>query len=514
MGIFVDNNIISSDNKGMEKIGKKELDILLKLGGHLSTTKDPEEMLSYLLESAERLMDAEASSILLVDEKRRKLFFASARGEASEKLKGLTVPFGEGIAGWVAREGKPRIVNDTEKEPQFYRGIDNETGFTTKSILCVPLKMGDRVFGVIEILNRRTKVPYTRDDLRLLEIFAGIATRIIVDSKRFHRIVEREEVLRSEIDSRYTLIARSEAMKKVLELADRVAPTDTTVLITGENGTGKELIARYIHRKSRRRNEPFIPVNCSAFPSTLLEAELFGHTKGAFTGAISERKGRFEIADQGTIFLDEVSEIPTEIQVKLLRVLQDRVIEKLGSSEPISVDVRVISATNQNLERKIEEGKFREDFFFRLNVFPIYVPPLRERKEDIPILAEYFLGLFARETKKPVKYISQEVIELFMGYSWPGNVRELQNTIERAVVLAEGDTILPEHIILPSRVKDMPVIGSKKLTEAIREFKRYYIKKILEEAGWNQRRASQILGIQPTYLSRLIKELNITRNRE
>lgn len=496
----------------MKNINEKELEVFIELSSYLSTTKDPDTMLNQILKSAERLMDAEASSILLIDEKRKKLFFACARGEASEKLKGLTVPFGEGIAGLVAKEGRPKIVNDTEKDTHFYKGIDEETGFKTRSILCVPLKTSEKVIGVIEILNRKSKIPYDEKDLNILEKFATIATRILIDSKRYHRIVEREEVLRSEIDSRYTLIARSEAMKKVLELSENVAQTDTTVLIIGENGTGKELIARYIHRRSKRKDEPFIPVNCAAFPSTLLEAELFGHTKGAFTGAITERKGRFEIADQGTIFLDEISEVPTEIQVKLLRVLQDKIIERLGSSEPILVDVRLISATNQNLEKKIEEGKFRRDFYYRLNVFPIEVPPLRNRKEDIPILAEYFLGVFARETKKVVKFISEDVFKIFNEYNWPGNVRELQNTIERAVVLTKFDTILPEHIILPYRLKEEKVNILKSLEEAEKEFRKFYIENVLKKTNWNQRKASQILCIQPTYLSRLIKELNITRN--
>uniref|UniRef100_A0A7C4U7K8 GAF domain-containing protein n=1 Tax=candidate division WOR-3 bacterium TaxID=2052148 RepID=A0A7C4U7K8_UNCW3 len=497
----------------MEKIGEREINLLIELGSYFATTRQPEKMLDYLLESIEKLMDAEASSILLVDEKRRKLVFASARGEAAEKLKGLTVPIGEGIAGIVAKEGIPRIVNDTAKEPKFYKKIDDATGFKTKSILCVPLKTPDKIIGVIEILNRRSGIPYDNDDLKLLERFAPIATRIIVDTEKMLRILEREEVLRSEIDSRYTLIAKSKKMKDVIELADVVAPTDTTVLLIGESGTGKELIARYIHRKSKRKDEPFIPVNCAAFPTTLLEAELFGHTKGAYTGAIYERKGRFEIANLGTIFLDEISEIGTDIQVKLLRVLQEKIIEKLGSSEQIKVDVRIITATSQSLEKKIEEGKFREDFYFRINVFPITIPPLRERKEDIPVLAEYFLTLFSREIKKPVRYISKDVIELFLKYDWPGNVRELQNVIERAVVLAKGDTLKEEDIVLGKKIRDFPHISSRNLTDALKEFKKYFILKTLEENDWNQRKVSRLLGIQPTYLSRLIKELGITRHK-
>jgi len=498
----------------MKKIGKKELDIILRLGSYLSTVHDVDKTLSLLLESAENLLNAKASSILLIDDKTKKLFFASARGEASERLKGLTVPMGEGIAGWVALNKKPRIVNDVSRDVHFYKNIDTETGFTTKSIICVPLKISGRVMGVIELLNKKTGKPFNKDDIELLEMFAKLATRIIEDSKRFLRVKEREEVLKSEIDSRYTIIARSDKMKKVLEMCDKVAPTDTTVLIYGENGTGKELIARYIHRKSSRKDESFIAVNCSAFPSTLLESELFGHKKGAFTGAIYERKGRFELADQGTIFLDEISEIPTEIQVKLLRVLQEREIEKLGSSETIKINVRVIAATNQNLEEKIRLAKFREDFYFRLSVFPIYIPPLRERKEDIPVLAEHFLTYFAKETKKPVKYISGEVMDLFKKYHWPGNVRELQNTIERAVVLSNDDAILLEHVTLPSNIEEIPITNKKKLTDTVKELKKNYIIKILEETAWNQRKASQILGVQPSYLSRLIKELNITRDKQ
>jgi transcriptional regulator with PAS, ATPase and Fis domain len=272
----------------------------------------------------------------------------------------------------------------------------------------------------------------------------------------------------------------------------------------GENGTGKELIARYVHRLSARKEGPFITVNCAAIPTTLLESELFGHEKGAFTGATSLHRGRFELANKGTIFLDEIGDLPLETQSKLLRVLQEREFERLGSTKVIKVDVRVIAATNQDLDEKIKQKSFREDLFYRLNVFPINIPALRERKDDIPLLVQHFLAHYSRDMYKNIKKIDPKVMDKLLRYPWPGNVRELQNVIERAVVLASGDILDEACLMLPGGPDVIPPSGGSGLREAVDHFRYNYIMETIKRCGGNQRKASAILKIQPSYLSRLL----------
>jgi Nif-specific regulatory protein len=293
-----------------------------------------------------------------------------------------------------------------------------------------------------------------------------------------------------------------------------VSETNTTALLLGESGTGKELFAEHIHYKSDRRNKPLIKVNCAAIPENLIESELFGHVKGAFTDAVNDKMGKFELANGGTIFLDEIGELSYSVQSKLLRVLQDHMIQRVGGTTSKKVDIRLIAATNKNLYEEVKYNRFREDLFFRLNVFPIYIPPLRERKEDIEPLAEHFLHKFNHELKKSIKGFSKEVMTTLKGYYWPGNVRELQNVIERSVVLCKSDTITAKDLYLGTeslQTRRIEVEPALTLKEAVNEFKRNYITKVLEKVGWKQTKASDILKIQRTYLSRLINELNISK---
>jgi len=323
--------------------------------------------------------------------------------------------------------------------------------------------------------------------------------------------MEREiKFLREEL-IKYTgeplIIAESEKMKEVLSLAVRVARSSSSVLIYGESGTGKELIARAIHYSSPRKSKRFVAISCAALPETLLESELFGFEKGAFTGALSGKPGKFEVANGGTIFLDEVGDIPLSIQVKLLRVLQEKEIERLGSNELRKVDVRIISATNQNLEKKIKEGKFREDLYYRLNVVTIEIPPLRERKEDIIPLAKHFLEKFRKEIGKPIEGFTKEAKELLLSYHWPGNVRELQNAIERAVVLTRSNLI---------RKEDLP-LSTPQEEEEIRtpeDLERKYIERVLKKTRWNIKKAAEILGIHRNTLRLKIKKYGLDSERQ
>jgi Nif-specific regulatory protein len=488
----------------IRKIGREELEMLFQMASSLSSTLELSKILNIIMETAKNLLKAEASSLLLLDEATNELYFASATGDVSERLRNLTVPLDKGIAGACVRTGKVKVVDDTLSDTEFYPQIDKQTGFATKSIIAAPLNISGKAIGVIEVLNKAKGVTWTADDREVLIIIALQAAQVIKNAQAHLRIQEQKNLLRDEIDARYRIISASSEFKDVLELAEKVAPSTSTVLLLGENGTGKELVARHVHRLSRRGEGPFIALNCAAIPATLLESELFGHEKGAFTGATSLRRGVFELANKGTIFLDEIGDLPLETQSKLLRVLQEREFERLGGTKIIKVDVRVIAATNQNLDEKMKQKLFREDLYYRLNVFPIRIPPLRERKDDIPLLARHFLAIYAKETNKAVKDIDDEAMNELIAYAWPGNVRELQNIIERAVVLTSGERLDRKSLILPSVDLTERPSFNKGLKEAVAEFKMVYIKEVIARCGGNQRKASDFLKIQPSYLSRLL----------
>jgi len=308
------------------------------------------------------------------------------------------------------------------------------------------------------------------------------------------------------------LTGSSAKMQQLFETLALVAPTDTTVLILGESGTGKELVADAIHGNSSRADKPLVKVNCAALPETLLESELFGHEKGAFTGAIARRKGRFEVADSGTIFLDEIGELPIAVQVKLLRVLQEQQFEPVGSSKTMTVDVRVIAATNRNLEAEMAQGKFREDLFYRLNIFPVQVPPLRDRKEDLPVLAEFFLKKYRKKHKRPVKGFAPRTLDLFMRYDWKGNVRELENTVERSVILCQEDLIQPQHLPAPLQALAKEEELNLPDTEGgltIKDMEKQLILSTLTQYDGNRTKTAEALGISRRSLQMKLKEYGI-----
>lgn len=334
------------------------------------------------------------------------------------------------------------------------------------------------------------------------------------------RLVTENILLKEEVSSRYGLpkiIGKSREITDVAQIVQKVALTKTTVLILGESGTGKELFARAIHRISSRGDYPFVPINCAAIPKDLLESELFGHEKGAFTGADSRKLGKFELADKGTIFLDEIGDMDLSLQAKLLRAIEEGSIERVGGIASIALDVRIVAASNKDLVREVEEKKFREDLFYRLNVFPVKIPPLRERKEDIPLLVEYFLGKYCRELKTSVKSVSADALDMLIGYRWKGNVRELENAIERAVILCEGEMILPEHFVLSAEVPPVAVTGSPAANgtlesvakEALRIAETSRIAGALRETAGNKSRAAEILKVSYKTLLTKIKEYGI-----
>jgi two-component system nitrogen regulation response regulator NtrX len=329
-----------------------------------------------------------------------------------------------------------------------------------------------------------------------------------------HTRLERENAsLKARLDLRTEIIGGSEAMRALREQIATAAPTSGRVLIHGENGSGKELVARAIHVLSARREQPFVEVNCAAIPEELIESELFGHEKGAFTGAVARRRGKFETADGGTLFLDEIGDMSLKTQAKVLRALEEQVVERVGGREPLKVDVRVIAASNRNLQTLIAQGSFREDLFYRLAVIPIEVPPLRARRDDIPLLVDHFLGLFCVENGKRVKAVSGEALAYFLAYDWPGNIRELRNMVERLVIMTAGDTIGPDDLPAPLRPKDAAALGAdghRSLKEARDGFERAYILAELRAHDWNMTRTAERLGIERSHLYRKIKTYGIT----
>jgi Nif-specific regulatory protein len=438
----------------------RELGLLTRMADVLGTALEPQSFFEQTMEALANELGMVRGTLVLLDKAADKLKIAAAHGlSTAERARG-EYAVGEGVTGHVVETGLPEIIADISQDSRFLnrtatRRIDAAHPI---AFICVPIKVDNEVVGALSI-DRPFAVGTMLDkDLRLLQIVASIISQVLKINRLIH--VEKEEILMrdeyalEELRRRYrleNLVGQSQAIERVLSMAATAAKSRATILLTGETGTGKELVANVIHYNSDRSSGPFIRVNCGALPETLLESELFGHVKGAFTGAHESRKGRFELADGGTLFLDEVAEMSTRLQVKLLRVLQEKEFEPVGGTHTIQIDVRVVAATSKNLKEEIRKGRFREDLFYRLNVIPIHLPPLRERRSDIPRLVDYFLEKYNRQNGKNVSKISPKVLDLLLEYPWPGNVRELENCIERGVVMSVGKLLsldfLPEEII-------------------------------------------------------------------
>ncbi|GAB1454968.1 MAG: sigma 54-interacting transcriptional regulator [Spirochaetia bacterium] len=502
-----------------ERIDPEKFETLIEINTLINSNYgNATALLTQILESATRLTAGEASSLILKNEEDGKLYFEIALGPKGRDIKKFSLNPGEGIAGWVAEHGQSLIVNDVETDSRFYGDISKSLDFPTYSILAVPMIVRDKCVGLFEIINKKDKKYFTQVDLQWLEIFAVQAAIAIENAKYLEKARDEIGYLRDQISTDkgyHVLIAKSPVIVEKLDLIERVAKTDSSVLILGESGVGKELIAEQVHLQSNRKNGAFVRVNCAALPEGLLESELFGHVKGAFTDAVQNRRGRFELADGGTIFLDEIGDMPLKLQAKLLRVLQQKTFERVGSSETVTVDVRIVAATNRDIDGQVKRGEFRSDLYYRLNVLPIYVPPLRQRKEDIPALADFFLKKFSRETKKQFSGFTDQAIEQMLSYSWPGNVRELENAVERAVVIAKEKVIAARDLLIgDAATTGRDEYRGKSLKDALTIFKKHFIASGLDEHQWNQTETAKVLDIQRTYLSRLIKELGITNPKE
>jgi Nif-specific regulatory protein len=499
-----------------EAIDPKKFETFIEINNLINSNySDVHVLLTRILESAMRLVDGEASSLLLLEKESRKLYFEVALGPKGQEVEKFSLNQGEGIAGWVAEHGASLIVDDVDKDGRFFAGISRQVGFSTVSILAVPMNIKNETVGVIELINKKDGGRFGQEDLDWLEVFATQSALAIQNLRSLQKTREETGALQNQVVSGqmyHAFVGVSRAIQEKLAIAKKVATADSSVLILGESGVGKELFAEQIHLASPRRDKPFIRVNCAALPEALLETELFGHVKGAFTDASSLRRGRFELADGGTIFLDEVGDIPLALQTKLLRVLQYKVFERLGSNDPVCVDVRVVAATNKDIEKEVEKGSFRSDLYYRLNVLPLYIPPLRQRQEDIMELANFFLARYSKETSKKIRGFSQNAIQDMFEYSWPGNVRELQNAVERAAVMSREEFIIPEDLLLPrERGKTEDSYAGRTFKDAVQGFKKNFLAAALKNHNWNQTVTAKTLGIQRTYLTKLVKELEISK---
>ena len=480
--------------------------------------QDIRTLLTQILESTTKLCSGEASSLLLVDSEKEELYFEIALGSKGEAVKQFTVKMGEGIAGWVAQHNKALIINDVKNDDRHLQNISALINYPSNTMLAVPMRVKDKCIGVIEVINKKDGKNFVQEDLEWLEIFANQAALAIVNTHYIEKAHSEIQLLQDQINidqGYHTLITKSPEIQQIIDIIDRAAKTDSSILILGESGVGKEIFAEQIHLRSGRSNKPFVRVNCAALPEGLLESELFGHVKGAFTSAVNNRQGRFKIADGGTIFLDEIGDLPMALQAKLLRVIQEKTFEKVGSDESQTVNVRILAATNKDIETLVNKGEFRSDLFYRLNVLPIYIPPLRQRPEDIPELAKFFLNKFMKETKKSFRGFTDEALEKMLTYPWPGNIRELENSIERACVIGNDKYIKSADLFINSGLGCAAAENKERnLKNALNTFKANFIQRVLDENGWNQTETARALDIQRTYLSRLIKELNLVNLKE
>ena len=486
------------------------IDQLKAISSWVSSVQDLDKLLQLIIESATGVVRAEAASLLLLDPTTNTLYFKVTTGAKGEEVKEFRIKIGQGIAGHVAETGQPLLIADAQQDNRWMREIGDSIEYETRSMACVPLKINSGTIGVVQVINKKDNTQFTHADMAVLEEFSSLAALAIGSARSLEQVRQENQDLKKELGEKHQIIGKSVILNKVLEDAQKLSRTKTTALIQGESGTGKELLARLIHRESPRKDKPLVVLNCAALPEPLLESELFGHEKGSFTGAAGRKLGKFETAHEGTLFLDEIGEMAPGIQAKLLRVLQEGVFYRVGGNTPITVDVRVLSATNKNLKKEVEEGKFREDLFYRLNVVQLNIPPLRERLEDVTFLVDHFLDVFKKETGLSSLTISEAAMDKMCRYNWPGNIRELRNAIERAVVMGNGKTIMPEDLpITASLPKFAGLKVGLTLDEALNEFKKEFILLNLRHTGGNRSKAAKVMEIQRTYLSRLITRYDI-----
>lgn len=485
----------------------RALSTLLKISTAIGSIRDVESLQWQLLGMIFDVIPAERGAILLAEDTAEE----SPSPVAWDRVAGPDhrVHVSRALTRRVIDE-RISVLENQGPELDAPASSDRETSKRAHSLLCVPLSAGGPVLGVIYLDSSNPATAFSRDDLQLLAAIAGLAAIAIENARQFERLGVENQQLQTEVSLQHDMAGQSPRMREVYQFIERVAPSESTVLIYGESGTGKELAARAIHKNSLRKDQPYLALNCAALTETLLESELFGHEKGAFTGAISQKKGLLEVAEGGTVFLDEVGELSLTLQAKLLRVLQERELVRVGGTRTIKINVRFLAATNKDLQKAVREERFRGDLFHRLNVISLTLPALREHPEDVPLLAELFAARNAKTCSRVVRGISPEARACLMQYDWPGNIRELENAMERAVVIGSSDFILPED--LPEAVLETApasAAGPAKYHDAIRDLKKQLILSAWEQSGGSFTEAAKILGVHPNYLHRLIRNLDL-----
>ena len=517
----------------------RRLEAVLEIGRDISSILDSRTVLERILDQAVELTGARRGFVLLSSDQDEAAGEGPIRVEVARNLGERDLEHSDfAFSSSVVREAlatrQAVVVTNAPEDPRFLAS-DSVVAFNLLSILCVPMQFGDRLVGLIYLDNPLVAHQFSESDLSLLEVFASQAAVAIRNAQAFRRIESLNEQLEAKIGevealkerlsrdnvtlkeeierSQYfsEVVGSSQAIRDVLRFVERVAPTDSTTLLLGETGTGKELIARAIHKSSHRATRPLVAVNCAALPVGLLESELFGHEKGSFTGAYARKLGRFELADGGTIFLDEIGDIGEALQAKLLRVLQEGEFERVGGVKTIKVNVRVVAATNRELQKAVQEGRFREDLYYRLNVLPIQIPPLRQRREDILPLVRHFVHLLNGKLGKTIDTIPRPVADELVAYDWPGNVRELMNVVERSMILSEGNVLELGNALGP-RADPVCTTGGvlvRPYETAVKDFKRELIVEAIRQCDGNKAAAARLLRIQPTYLSRLIRQFEL-----
>jgi Nif-specific regulatory protein len=487
----------------------RNLSALLNLNIELGKLRDLESLQKAVFDTIFDALPAMRGAILLIEETTENITATFSRNKTGETNQPIVIS--QTVAEQVIRE-KTAVLCQKVETNSAYNQAESLIAAQTDSLLCVPLTAGEKVAGIIYLDTNNSTNGFDENHLQFLTAVAGIVSVVLENIRYLEWLSGENRRLREEINLEHNMIGESEPMQKVFRFIEKVARTGATVLVRGESGTGKELVAGAIHENSDRAEKPFVAINCAILSENLLESELFGHERGAFTTAVAQKKGKIEIADGGTLFLDEVGEMSFQTQAKLLRFLQEREFERVGGTRPIKVDVRVIAATNRDLESEIKNGKFRQDLYYRLNVVSLTMPPLRERREDIAALADYFVSKYSQKCKRKVSGISPEARVLLTNYNFPGNVRELENAIERAVVLGNSALVLPEDLpesILESSSAELPVMEYQK---AVNEMKKGLILKTLEQTGGNYAEAARLLGLHPANLHRLIRTLDIKKS--
>jgi transcriptional regulator with GAF, ATPase, and Fis domain len=483
----------------------RNLNALLKISRVVHAIRDLEELQAQLLDLIFEVIPAGRGAILLSEGTGQEFncLYARTRQVGQPQL----VRVSRTIARQVMRDNVAVLGVDV---PSTLRDVESLVASEVRSLLCVPLSVFQRMIGCIYLDSTSATNRFQDDHLQLMVAIAGISAVALDNARRLQWLEQENQRLTTEIRQEQSLVGEGSRMKEIFQFLARVAPTESTVLIQGESGTGKELAARALHRNSPRGSKSFVAINCAAIPETLLESELFGHERGAFTGAAIQKKGRLEIADGGVVFLDEIGDLAPSLQVKLLRVLQEHEVERLGGTHPIKIDIRVIAATNRDLNEAVKRGEFRQDLYYRLAVVPLVMPPLREKRDDIPMLTRHFVQKHAKRCKVKAKPISREAMAALQNYDWPGNVRELENAIERALVMGSSDMLLLED--LPESLQEQTPPGDiqeGRYHSSVKKLKRQLIIEAVEQTQGNYVEAAQILGVHPNYLHRLIRNLGL-----